>query len=847
MKRRSVRLFLFISLLAIGLSAAGAWAGNATVRWEANGEDDLNGYRLYHGTASREYGPYMPVASGTQATIDGLTPGETYYFAVTAVDTSGNESGFSAEVKKTIPEPADADAPRVAVTGPTDTGFFVTQAPAVTLSGTASDDGDVRRVEWTHASGGQGVANGTDNWRAADIPLQEGENEITVAAVDAAGNRGEARYVVTHSASRSLTEPVGISSLEVPSQREYRIMTGALKVGEPCYTDRSYTYPDVPTALTGSTYIRTPNDDMRRKDDPDYLQFRIDRDATVYVAYDDRNRPLPGWLNGFTDTGMDLKTYSPMSLFARDFPAGTVTLGANDGPGSMYTVVVAAVDGGDSPPAPDPAPEPAPEPTPDAGAVAVGGLEVDSNRTYRVREGGFQAGAVCYTDREYTYPTVPPALSGATFIQTANDDMQRVGGESFLAFTVDRDVVVYVALDDRNLPAPDWMAGFSDTGMDVKTYSAMSLFAKAFPAGVVTLGTNDGPGSMYTVVVAAPDGDAAPAPEPSDPPADDPPAEDPPVADPDDPAPAGAVAISGLDVASNRSYEVIDGGLEVGALCYTDRSYTYPEVPAALEGATYIRTANGDMYSRNDGDFMRFEVDRDVTVYVAHDDRNEPRPDWLSGFSDTGMDVKTYSAMSLFAKSFPAGAVTLGANDGPGSMYTVVVTPAGDDAPPPEPTDPAADDPVATDPAGEEPDGPAPTGPVAISGLDVASSRGYEVINGGLEVGALCYTDRSYTYPEVPAALEGATYIQTANGDMYSSGDGDFMRFEVDRDVTVYVAHDDRNDPRPDWMSGFSDTGMDLETWSAMSLFARDFPAGTVTLGANDGSGSMYTVVVVGR
>jgi Fibronectin type III domain len=89
----SVILFLLPSLL---------WAGTATVRWQANTETDLKKYRIYHGTARRSYGAPLPVGKVTSYTFNDLAEGVTHYFAVTAVDTSGNESGFSAEVSKSF-------------------------------------------------------------------------------------------------------------------------------------------------------------------------------------------------------------------------------------------------------------------------------------------------------------------------------------------------------------------------------------------------------------------------------------------------------------------------------------------------------------------------------------------------------------------------------------------------------------------------------------------------------------------------------------------------------------------------------------------------------------------------
>jgi len=64
--------------------------------------DDLAGYRLYYGRASREYGYAVGVNKDyTEAEIDGLEDG-TWYVAVTAYDYFGNESDYSNEINHTF-------------------------------------------------------------------------------------------------------------------------------------------------------------------------------------------------------------------------------------------------------------------------------------------------------------------------------------------------------------------------------------------------------------------------------------------------------------------------------------------------------------------------------------------------------------------------------------------------------------------------------------------------------------------------------------------------------------------------------------------------------------------------
>lgn len=92
--------FLFMLSLA---AAAEAVAGEITLIWDPNSESDLAGYKVYFGTTSRTYGAPIILGKVTTYTVTGLTPGVTYYFAVTAYNTAGLESGYSNEVSATIP------------------------------------------------------------------------------------------------------------------------------------------------------------------------------------------------------------------------------------------------------------------------------------------------------------------------------------------------------------------------------------------------------------------------------------------------------------------------------------------------------------------------------------------------------------------------------------------------------------------------------------------------------------------------------------------------------------------------------------------------------------------------
>ena len=76
-----------------------------TLTWTANREPDLAGYKVYIGTASGTYdapGSSFVTGKVTSYTVSNLPKGQTYFFAITAYDSAGNESQLSAEVSKSL-------------------------------------------------------------------------------------------------------------------------------------------------------------------------------------------------------------------------------------------------------------------------------------------------------------------------------------------------------------------------------------------------------------------------------------------------------------------------------------------------------------------------------------------------------------------------------------------------------------------------------------------------------------------------------------------------------------------------------------------------------------------------
>ena len=105
-KKGALLLTLF---LGTWIFVPAARASDVTLKWDpptTNVDEtplvDLAGYKLYYGTSAGSYNTVIDVGNVATTAIPNLDEGIIYYFAVTAYDDLGNESGFSNEVNKVI-------------------------------------------------------------------------------------------------------------------------------------------------------------------------------------------------------------------------------------------------------------------------------------------------------------------------------------------------------------------------------------------------------------------------------------------------------------------------------------------------------------------------------------------------------------------------------------------------------------------------------------------------------------------------------------------------------------------------------------------------------------------------
>ncbi|WP_347160004.1 malectin domain-containing carbohydrate-binding protein [Pontibacter chitinilyticus] len=275
-----------------------------------------------------------------------------------------------------------------------------------------------------------------------------------------------------------------------------------------------------------------------------------------------------------------------------------------------------------------------------ATTALVSNVSASSGKSYSLAS--MAAGTKMYTDRTYQITSVPTVLSGASLIQTANDDKWSTS-TSLLSFDLSQPAIVYVAYDPRATALPGWLSGWQKladrVGVDDSKISSMVLYSKSFPAGRVTLG-----GNMASPAAGAETGFLV-------------------VARSSGTNESTTALVTDVVASTGKSYSVAD--LAAGIKMYVDRTYQITSVPTALSGSSLIQTANGDKWNTSSS-YLTFSLSQNATVYVAYDPRATALPSWLSGWTKLadrlGVDDSNISSMVLYSKSFAAGKVTLGGN-----------------------------------------------------------------------------------------------------------------------------------------------------------------------------------------
>jgi hypothetical protein len=92
-----------IGILIAAAQVCAFAAGSVTLTWIPSTDTNVVGYNVYYGGTSGDYTNKISTANTTNTVVSGLTQGVTYYFVVTAYDSSGLESPFSNQASYAIP------------------------------------------------------------------------------------------------------------------------------------------------------------------------------------------------------------------------------------------------------------------------------------------------------------------------------------------------------------------------------------------------------------------------------------------------------------------------------------------------------------------------------------------------------------------------------------------------------------------------------------------------------------------------------------------------------------------------------------------------------------------------
>ena len=113
--------------------------------------------------------------------------------------------------------------------------------------------------------------------------------------------------------------------------------------------------------------------------------------------------------------------------------------------------------------------------------------------TNEVKQNLIEVGDDVYLDEAFAFSSIPADILNGRWVQTNNADRSTTV-DSYLTFTVDRPVTVYIAYDSDAAQPPDWMAGYSSASDQIETDNPgapfYDLYKRVYPAGPIVLGGN---------------------------------------------------------------------------------------------------------------------------------------------------------------------------------------------------------------------------------------------------------------------------------------------------------------------------------------------------------------------
>lgn len=190
----------------------------ATVTVGADARNGAVEVALAPGTpASCRWDSTVPAASAGWLTLSGAGSGAgRTLWSVTENTSTVTRIGTATIAGRSLtviqPGRKDTESPVVVITGSSTPAGGTNSTGTLELWGTVSDNDGVTEIRWSSDRGGSGLAAldaAGAAWRVAAIPLGPGQNQVTLTAVDRAGNRGLTTWSVRAAPATVLTTVAG--------------------------------------------------------------------------------------------------------------------------------------------------------------------------------------------------------------------------------------------------------------------------------------------------------------------------------------------------------------------------------------------------------------------------------------------------------------------------------------------------------------------------------------------------------------------------------------------------------------------------------------------------------------
>ena len=252
-----VALFFLLFLLPFNVHA-----GQVTLAWDPDTDPGLAGYKLYYGTQSGNYSLVVDVGNSTTYLASNLQAGTTYYFAATAYDTAGLESGYSNEISYNAPSTCTYSiSPATQTLGSSGGSGTITVTTQGSCPWTATGG------SWVTIAAGGGTGSGTVSYSVSANTGASRTAASTIAGkiftVTQAGVQNQAYSITASDGPGGSISPAGAVSISPGASQTYTItpdpryrIQNVVVDGKSVGAQSSYTFANVTTNHTINVNFR---------------------------------------------------------------------------------------------------------------------------------------------------------------------------------------------------------------------------------------------------------------------------------------------------------------------------------------------------------------------------------------------------------------------------------------------------------------------------------------------------------------------------------------------------------------------------------------------------------------